>query len=134
MADVFFTAKHLGAVLVMCSMSAMASAEWIRLNGTSKADLFYDAASVSRREDTASLRYMSNMLVPHVYASSINHADFDCSKGLMRITSIQEYSEHMGKGVPTLVLKNPLKWDSAIRGTVADQLLGKACQGKQTGL
>lgn len=133
MAGIFFTARRLGVVLCMCSMSATASAEWISLNGTSKVDLFYDDASVSQTEDTASLRYLSNMLVPHVHASAINHAEFHCAKRLMRITSVHEYAEQMGKGAPTLVLKSPLKWDSVARGTVADQLLAKACQGKPTG-
>ncbi|MEK9817921.1 MAG: surface-adhesin E family protein, partial [Limnobacter sp.] len=124
---------RLAAGLIFALSMPAAAERWVLLSSDMRADLYLDPASVNRAEQLSSITYLTNLKVRHVYASSINQAEFQCPKRLMRITSIQEYTGYMGNGDLKLHITKPTTWDSIVEKSVGDKLYQVACSVKSEG-
>jgi len=122
-------------LVLLAIVSGSAMAEWREIGGNDKYTVYVNPKIYWKDGKTAKMWHLfdykalrsSNCHID--YISSIMRYEYDCKQQRFRSIYLSAHSEHMGKGLSSVVQANPYpdKWEPVVPGSFGQKLFNMAC-------
>ena len=134
--------KKLFSLLLLLSVSATASADWVKINGTAdtSSEKFMDTKAIRQTGPMNTMRRVweiSNLAkgASNKVLSIKNYMEYDCKDRRIRVLEESNFSEYWAQGENLAVMGHDLKsgnWSAIGKGSVSETIFNRVCPNDES--